>query len=115
MNQLRKEMKPQSFFYRCIYLCLSVIASMTIASAQNGENPSSYVIPGWYGIPNYSEKTIQGFNDPVTCADFSNGPFEIYINYYSKTPETKTILVSLYVPAFTKGKSYPVQDNVIRL
>ena len=73
MNQLRKEIKPQSFFYRCICLCLSVIFSMTIVSAQNGEVPSSYVIPGWYGTPNYSEKIIQGFNEPVTCADFSNG------------------------------------------
>jgi len=45
MNQLRKENKPQSFFYRCINLCLSVIASMTIASAQNGEKPVS---PKWW-------------------------------------------------------------------
>jgi len=70
---------------------------MTFSGAQNEEKPSFQVYTSLYGF-GYMYKTIPGFNDPLSCYDFSNGPFNIAVQCCSKTSETRTIKVSLYVP-----------------
>ena len=64
-----------------------------------------------YGSGNYLYKTIDGFDEPVFCLDFSNGPFSIDIGYFSKTAETKTIKVSLYVPKKSFSEAYLIDSD----
>jgi len=87
---------------------------MTYSGAQNEEKPSFHVFTSLnftyardgkdYNARNYMYKTIPGFKNPLSCYDFSNGPFNITAQCWSKTSETRTIKVSLYVPkrAFTE-------------
>ena len=106
--------KLKSIYYRCIFLCMSVVFDTTFASAQNHDEPSSYVNTDW-PIENFSYKTISGFEQPLSCLDFSNGPFEIPVRYHSASAESKTIHVSLYVPkrefteTFDRKKTFRIE------
>ena len=98
-----------------LLLFVTVLNSAVFAGAQSKQDAPFYVVLDfnmggnyYFGSGNYSYKTIEGFDDPVFCLDFSNGPFSIDINYFSKTPETKTLNISLYVPQKAYSDAYLV-------
>jgi len=61
---------------------------------------------------NYSYKTISGFDDPISCLDFSkNEPFNINVNLSSNSQTVPSIKVSLLVPKREYTESFmPISE-----
>jgi len=81
---------------------------MTFVNAQNGGDRSFSVKTqvGEFYPPHRIYKSIPGFDDQLSCLDLTNEPFNVYVSYLSKTAETRTIKVSLYVPKRTFTESF---------
>ena len=96
-----------------LLLFVTVLNSIIFANAQRIEEVPFYVDLDFNIGRNYAYKTINGFDDPVFCLDFSNGPYTIGISSFSKISESKVINVSLYVPTKAFTNAYVICSDFV--